>query len=441
MNLLVGVKNAVKDAARRVAPLSLRKKIILLLAVLIAIWFGIRPLISSQKGKISYQTAEVEKGTLISSVAASGTVSSAGSASITTSATGVISQLYVQNGDTVAKGDKIADITLDANSQQRQAAAYASYLAAQNSVNTEKAQINSLQSALFRANQAFMTDKGIADPDTDDPTYIQERADWLQAEADYNNQQTAIQQSEAALASASLSYQQTSPTMTAPIAGIVTNLTLTLGQVISNSSSSSDSSNNNPGSQTFGTISLPDAKPQAIINLSEIDVTKVAVDQKATLTLDAFPDKTFTGKVSSINTSGTASSGVTSYPVTITFDTAPKNMYQNMAVNATIITDVQNNVLMVPSAAVQTANGESIVRVLKNGKPEAIPVELGSANDTEVEVLSGISAGDTVIIGQTGGQVGGASGPQSASPFGGGFGGRNAGFGGGAVRIQRGSGG
>src|SRR5262249_25065532 len=140
-----------------------------------------------------YQTATVERGTLITSVTSSGTVSSGSSASITTQASGVVSEVYVKNGDYVNQGDKIALLTLDPTSEQKQEAAYASYLSAQNGLNDANAKLNSLQSALFKANQAFVTDRGVINPSDQqkaDPKYIEENADWLQAEADYKNQQS-----------------------------------------------------------------------------------------------------------------------------------------------------------------------------------------------------------------------------------------------------------
>jgi hypothetical protein len=110
-----------------------------------------------------------------------------------------------------------------------------------------------------------------------------------------------------------------------------------------------------------------------------------------------------------------------------------------MAVTATIITSVKNDVLVVPNSAVQTLNGTSTVRVLKNGQATPVDVEIGNTSDTQTEIVSGLSEGDQVIIGTTIQAAGGKTG--STSPFGGtGFGGARAvgGFGGSnQVRIQR----
>jgi macrolide-specific efflux system membrane fusion protein len=68
-----------------------------------------------------------------------------------------------------------------------------------------------------------------------------------------------------------------------------------------------------------------------------------------------------------------------------------------MAATANIITATKNDVLMVPSASVQTQNGTSTVRVLKNGKVQEVNVEIGLSSSSQVEITSGLSEGDTVI--------------------------------------------
>ncbi|MDO8751951.1 MAG: efflux RND transporter periplasmic adaptor subunit, partial [Candidatus Wolfebacteria bacterium] len=327
----------------------------------------------------------------------------------------------------------------DVSSQQKQAAAWASYLSAQNSLKSTQAKINSLQSALFKANQAFMNDKGAiqnpSEADKSDPKYIEENAEWLQAEADYKNQEGVINQAKASLNSSWLSYIQLSSTVTAPIAGKVSGLTLTPGLPITSNqaaSTTSTTSSNGSGSsgsgQNVGTIIAEQGSLQAAVNLTELDVVKVKPGQKVTLKLDALPDKTFTGKVSTVNTNGSVSSGVTTYPTTITFDTTADNIYPNMGVNTTIITDIKDNVILVPSAAVQTTSGQSTVRVMRNGQITQVPVEIGNSNDTQTEIISGINEGDVVITGNT--APVGTSSQGATSPFGGGgFGGFRTGSG------------
>lgn len=437
MNLLQSTKKRAGSVIHWFISLSLWKKAFFALLLLIVGWFIWSRISGSKSSQPQYQTAVVERGTLISSVSVSGTISSASSAPITTQATGVVAEVNFKNGDFVNQGDTIATLTLDQASQQKQAAAWASYLSATTSLNSAKSRINSLQSAKFKAWLAFKNDKGIDNPSNEqkqDPQYIIEEADWLQAEADYKNQDAIVAQSQAQVSSAYLAYQQVSSTVTAPISGTVSNLKIAAGTPILASTTSSTS--NSTSTQTLGNVTLSDAKPQATVNLTEIDVTHIKVGDKATLTLDAFPDKTFTGVVSSIDTNGAVSSGVTTYPTTITFDSAPDNIYPNMGVNADIITNVADNTLIVPTTAIQTVNGTSTVRILKNGQVSQVEVTTGNTSDSETEIKSGLSEGQTVVTSVVTQQSTSTS--TSTSLFGGGLGGvRTGGATGGTVRFNR----
>jgi macrolide-specific efflux system membrane fusion protein len=159
----------------------------------------------------------------------------------------------------------------------------------------------------------------------------------------------------------------------------------------SNSSNSSNVSNKIAIVKTSAT-------PAISVLLTEIDVTKVKVGDKATITLDALPDKTYTGKVIAVDTSGTVSSGVVSYTTTIQLDSDTADILSNMSATANIITDVRDNVIIVPVAAVQTAtDGTTTVRELKNGQLTSVPVEVGKSNSTQTEIISGVNEGDSVV--------------------------------------------
>ncbi len=421
---LSGLKNWILKA-------SLKKKLVILVIILVIGWFGGSRILSQRQAQPQYQTAQAEKGTLISSVTASGQVTTANNVQITTQASGVVKDVMVKNGDTVTQGQTIATLILDQASQQKAASAWSSYLSAKNNLDSTQAKINSLQAAEFKANQTFMNDavaRGLA---TNDPTYIQENALWLQAEADYKNHASVITQAQAALSSAALTLSQTSSTITAPAGGTIKGLTITPGAIVTVTSSSTNATST---SQVLGSV-YQQGPIQAQVNISEIDSVKVAEGQKVTMTLDAFPNLTFTGKVVTINTNGVTSSGVTNYPAVISFDSGNDHIYPNMGVNASIITDVKNNVILVPSGAVQTSNGQSTVRVMRNGQEASVPVEVGKSSDTQTEIVSGVSEGDTVVTGQTSTESSGST-STTTSPFGntrGGFGGAG-GFGGGGVR-------
>lgn len=407
-----------------------RGKTIGILVLLLAGGFWYWRSSAGRSQKPQYQTANVERGTLVTTVSASGNVVGGSSQQITTAATGTVSNVYVKNGDKVTEGQKIAEIVLDGNGIQRQAAAWSSYLSAKNQLEATKANINSLQAAEFKANQTFINDAVARGLVTSDPTYIQENANWLQAEANYQNQTGVITQAQAALMSTWYTYQQSSSVVLAPVSGVVTDLAIAPGVPLTLSGTSSNTGTSN--SQKIGTISSPGGKIVVTVNVAEIDSPKVSPGQKATLILDAFADKTFTGKVLTVDTSGAVSSGVTTYPATIVMDTSDGKIYPNMAVDAKIITNVEDNVILVPSGAIQTSGGQSTVRVLRNGQVMVVTVAVGDVNDSQTVVLSGLSEGETVVTGVAGGTS--AQSQSGGSPFGA-FGG-NRGFGGGGAVFR-----
>ena len=201
----------------------------------------------------------------------------------------------------------------------------------------------------------------------------------------------------------------------APFSGEITNIGLVEGMVIGGSLSSDSTSS----SQRVAVIKRPSA-PIISVTLSEIDVPKVKVGQKATVSFDSISDKTFTGKVATIDRIGSVSTSVTSYPVNIKLDSTSEDILPNMAATANIILDVKSDVLTVPSGAIVTQNDQNFARVLINGKEEQVEVEIGLSSDTQTEIISGISEGDTVITGTI--STTGSTSTQTRSVFGG-FGG------------------
>lgn len=412
-----------------------RRNKIIGIIILIVLIFGIWKITNSKPKQPQYQTSQVEKGTLITTVTSSGDITAGASLTVTTNISGIVKEVYVKNGDMVSAGQTIAEITPDRDSQQRQAAAWSNYLSAKNALATAQNNMNTLQSTLFKANQAFVNDKGITNPSDQqksDPKYIEENAEWLAAETNYKNQTNVITQAQAAVTNSWLSYQQLSSSITAPVSGTITNLTIATGLPIASTATTNSTTNTNTAQQ-IATIKLPNGKIQATVDLSEIDAAKVKPGQKVTLTLDALPNQTFTGKILLVNTNGSVSSGVTTYPTTIEFDTATDNIYPNMSVNANIITQIKNDVILIPSGAIQTANGQSTVRILKNGKVSTVNVEVGDSNDTQTEITSGLQEGDAVITSVINSTT--TRSQSSSSPFG--IGNRAFGGGGGNVRIAR----
>lgn len=401
----------------RVFALSTRKRKIISLLIAVGLILVGSQIFRLQKKTVAYQTEEAAKGALTTSISSTGTITSASNTNISTKVSGTVNKVYVTNGDTVIKGQKIADITLDDYAQERQAAAWAAYLDAVAAVKDAQTAKDTSDITMWEERQAVLdaqeemdrVNNNLTNPDTNKVYTIQEAVvvkktlaeakKKLEAdETKYSNSDANIANKQAKVTAALRDYQENASTIVAPASGIVSNLTLAEGSVISaNSSTSSTTGSTIVSTQVVGVITDPEGQLIATVNLGESDIINVKANQKAILTLDAYSEKTFTGKVLSINTSGSVSSGVTTYPVTILLDKTNVTIYLNMAVSATIITNIKTGVLLINTSALNTENDKTVVYILKNGKTEVVEVTVGSSNDTQTEIIKGLSVGDAVI--------------------------------------------
>lgn len=137
----------------------------------------------------------------------------------------------------------------------------------------------------------------------------------------------------------------------------------------------------------------------ATLSLNEVDAAKIKVGDKVITTFDAIDGLSITGKVAQIDMLGTVSQGVVTYTVKVSFDTQDDRVKPDMSANCEIITDVKTDVIAVPNASVKTSNdGSSYVQMLdNNGQPQNKTVEIGIANDSMTEIVSGLNEGDKVV--------------------------------------------
>ncbi|OGD55766.1 hypothetical protein A3E73_03280 [Candidatus Beckwithbacteria bacterium RIFCSPHIGHO2_12_FULL_47_17] len=397
------------------------KKLIIAAAVIIGVvLFGYFRWQGRAQTTVQAQTSPAETGTLVVTVTASGQVSSSNNTEITTQASGVVKNVYVGNGEIVTAGQKIAELELDLDGKQRSTQAWSSYQSAKNALETAKYTQYTLRADMLGKWDSY---KELSESDTykdtnsgnrNLPEFYIPQDNWLAAEAKYKNQTAVIAQTQTALSAAWLSYQQSSATIYAPISGTVTGLSLQPGIVLLAQSTTTGSAS----SQKIASIKT-EAPAQLSVNLSEIDVTSVQIGNPATITLDAFPGKTFAGKVISVDTIGTTTSGVTTYPAVIALDTEVEDILPNMAVSAAIITATKDNVLLVPSTSIQTQTGQSAVKVVSGGQTETVTVETGVSSDSQIEIVSGLSEGDEVVTNPALTPNGGSGQTQTRSVFGG----------------------
>lgn len=155
------------------------------------------------------------------------------------------------------------------------------------------------------------------------------------------------------------------------------------------------------------------AQKTAEISFNEVDIAKIKIGQKATLTFDAIPDLAMTGQVVQIDSIGTVSQGVVNYNVKVAMDTQDERIKSGMSVSASIILDTRINVLVVPGTAVKGQAGAKYVEVLEEKDitsvgsgseayysvtaPTKKTVVIGESSDSETEIISGLSEGDKVI--------------------------------------------
>lgn len=173
------------------------------------------------------------------------------------------------------------------------------------------------------------------------------------------------------------------------------------GSAASTGAGTSSSSVSSSGSQ--GLATLVTGKKQAAITVNEVDRPSLKTGQSAAVTFDAIADLTLPGTVTKIDAEGTASSGVVTYGVIISLNEADERVADGMTASAEITVAEAENVLVVSSAAVSTRDsGASYVKVISpGGAARQVTVQTGLTNDTETEIISGLKAGEEVVISET----------------------------------------
>ena len=385
-----------------------KKLVAVALIILVVAIFGARRFIGKEE-QSQFITSQVERTTLIDSVQASGSVINASQQVVTTRATGVVKNVFVKDGDSVKKGDKLAEIELDQEGAQQNASAYSSYISAVNSLNSAN---NSYRSSQASLEVVYDEIQGHDDDET-----LEMKETRTKAEVANDNAYDSIKSAEAKLSSAWLNYNFGTPIITAPASGEISDLMIAPGMVIV--------ATGEGGGSSHKLLSLIIGQEALVsVSVSEIDVSQIETGQKVIIVVDAIADKTFTGKVVGVDRTGSVTQGVVNYSVLISLDTSDKTLLPNMSVTAEIILSSKQNVLVVPAGAVSQLQGQAVVSILVNGQAQEREIEIGLTTPTQVEIISGLEEGETVITGQR--QAG-----DQPSQFGG-QGGR--GFGGGALR-------
>jgi HlyD family secretion protein len=410
------------------------KSLIVVIAAVILAGLGAYWLWGGKPAEIKWRTAAVEKGPLQVSVTATGTLQAVLTVQVGTQVSGTVSALYVDFNSPVKKNQIIAriDTTLlraalsDANS------------------NLEKVAAQNLQAASERKRSQALFAGGLIS---------QSDLDAAVANADVAAANLASARAQVDRARINLRYA----TIVSPIDGIVLSRAVDVGQTVA-------ASFNTP---TLFTIAGDLRQMQVQASVDEADIGKVSLGQRATFTVDAYPDSVFIGQVEQIRLQPVTVQNVVSYDVVISVPNPQLRLMPGMTASLTIVIARKEDVLQVPSAALRfnpfeamglkgkkggkdgkrpgggggprdsTANstgsansahrwggkegkgrrGDSSGRVfiLEDGKPKPVHVQAGLTDGTHTEIIGALEPGTEVI---TGVETPLKAGPTGSTPFG-----------------------
>lgn len=382
---------------------SLKKKIIVVTALFIT-FIVVSQIIGNITKPPPYTTEKVKRSNIVEKVTESGNIVSSGIIDVYSPSNGVVTEVFVENGMTVLEGEKLFVVKSSATDQEAKQA-QANYLAAVNSLNTAQAAANTLRASMYAEWKSFTdlaTDPiyesgGKPDIENRKAAEFQIAQDqWLAAEKEYKDQQTAIAQAQASVASTrALYYATQDATVTAPVDGVVTNLSFTNGSTVGIKSISLTGTTTPPA-----LILMTDYQNEILLELSETDVVKVKPGQKATVSINAISNKEYKGTVTRVDSVGTDNQGVVTYKAYIALLDGDGSIRQGMTVDAEITTEELKDTLSVSNSAVKPYQGGRAVRVPDNSKPEKfryVPVVVGVRGTEKTQILEGLTEGQEVI--------------------------------------------
>ena len=380
----------------------------------------------------------IQKRDLQAIVSASGKIQPHDSVNISADTMGRVTNLAVDEGMRVKKGQFLMQIDpkLLASAAQQ---AEAGLAAARSTTEQLRVAADSAAAALKQAQEAYtrqqqLWKQGLTTKETLDNAENQlkmRQADATSATRQIETQRLRMQQEQAALDSAK--YQLSKVRIESPLDGIVTRRNIEEGETVVVGTM------NNAGTVllTIADMSLIEAQ----VEVDETDIPNVAVGQPAKITIDAMPGKTFKGHVAEIgnspiqSTTATASTQATNFLVKVKVDDAIPDVRPGFTCTAEITTATRQNVLSMPIQAttvremVVDKDGKIVrntdpakrrssttleaselkpgqqrkelegVFIVRNDKAEFVPVKTGIAGEKYFEVLSGLKEGDQVITG------------------------------------------
>jgi macrolide-specific efflux system membrane fusion protein len=202
---------------------------------------------------------------------------------------------------------------------------------------------------------------------------------------------------QAAAAVRVLEAQVSYATIRAPISGIISSVATQEGETVA-------AGLNSP---TFVTI-IDLHKLQVDAFVDETDIGKIRVGQKATFTVDSYPDREFNATVQAIYPKAVIMDNVVYYDVVHRIDEPLTGQLRpEMTTNVTISLDARKGVLAVPVRAVSREQGKSVVELVRNGQTVRQPVKVGWKDPEWIEIAAGLKEGERVVVRSAGKPNGG----------------------------------
>jgi HlyD family secretion protein len=362
----------------------------------------------------SSQLAKVETGDIARSVVATGKVQPITKVEVKSKASGIVTRLDTDINANVHKGQILAQLDqqeiLDqvaAQKAQLQAAEANSH-AASASIENDKVAASAPDLPMYKSaydRAQHMADQGIVSRqalEDSQQKYLAAANARDRAVAQIAVDTARLHQAEAQVIQAQASLKQLEEqlsytTITAPMDATVLSRDVEVGNAVSSILVL--------GSTATLVMTLGDTHQVYVLGkVDESDIGKVYLGQAARIKVQSFRDKTFGGVVTKISPLGVEKDNVTTFEVRVSIDNPGGELKANMTANAEIVLEEHKHVLTVPEQAVIFDKDRNATVQVPDDKGKdgrrAVPIRVGLSNGSRTEILSGINAGDTVILQQ-----------------------------------------
>jgi len=381
-------------------------------AVLAGSGFGVRAMLRPDNSIDPSKLATAEKGDIARSVVATGKVQPKTKVEVKSKASGIVEKLLADYGQYVKQGQIIAEL----DKEQLQALlreAHASLAAAQaveqsaratyerNAVESEAPDLPFLKSSVDRARELHKQGLLARSAEEDaERSYEVARNKQLIAIRNATVTKAEVARAQAQVAQAQASIERAEQdlrysTVVSPMNGLMLSRNVEVGDAVSSILVL--------GSQATLIATLGDVSEVYVLGkVDQSDIGKIHLGQQARITVESYPGRIFSGEVIKISPLGVEKDNVTTFEVRVSIHNPEGLMKANMSANAEVVLEEHKGVVLVPEGAIiygkdRSTNVEVPDITARGGKRKA-PVKLGLTNGVRAEIISGLNAGQQVVL-------------------------------------------